>query len=163
METAEAFDDRARWYHGLYGGLAGGVVALAFFWIVGAAWLRDIPVSEIARLDASTILGTHAHEPSALVVAVGIAIHFITAAVCGIVYALLARRLPGLTRAPVSAISGLVYGAIVWYVLANVVVPLTHAPNIVPMWEGLVASMLGFGFAVSEVVTALRPKLAVPG
>jgi hypothetical protein len=159
MESAaESFDERARWYHGLYGGLAGGTAALVLFWIAGATWTRDIPITEWARLVAATVLGTHAIEPTALVVAVGIVLHFLVAAAFGVLYAVVARFVPRLTRPPVSALSGFVYGAAVWYLLANVVVPVTGVPNVVPLWEGLLVSVLGYGFAVSEVVSVLRPR-----
>jgi hypothetical protein len=159
METAaETFDERALWYHGLYGGLVGGTAALALFWIAGATWTRDIPGTEWARLIAAVVLGARASEPTALVVTVGIVLHFLVAAGLGVLYATIARVVPRLTRPPVSAISGFLFGALVWYVLANVVVPIAGVPNVVPLWEGLLVSVLGYGFAVSEVVSVLRPR-----
>jgi hypothetical protein len=156
--AAEDFDERARWYHGLYGGLVGGTAALAVFWIAGAVWTRDIPLTEWARLVAAVVLGSRANEPTALVVAVGIVLHFLVAASFGVLYAVVARLVPRLTRPPVSALSGFAYGALVWYLLANVVVPVTGVPNVVPLWEGLLTSVLVYGFAVSEVVSVLRPR-----
>ncbi len=159
MESPDGFaDTRTRWYHGLYAGLAGGALSLAIFWLAGAFWVRDIPLDVWARLVASTVLGTRESLPSGMFVAIGIGLHFVAAAICGIAYAAIARRVPVLATTPVSAFSGLVYGALVWYALANGIVPATGTANIIPLWEGLLASIVGFGFVISEIVTVLRPR-----
>jgi hypothetical protein len=66
-------------------------------------------------------------------------------------------------HAPTSVIFGLFYGLIVWFVISDVLVPVFQIPTTQPLWVGLVANTIFYGFVISEFITiAQRVKEPEP-
>ena len=142
-----------RWFDGLYGGLIAGVTSAFFYAVVAVAWLHETTLAgffaQVARA-----LPVFRGTPDALpVVGLGVVLYFLLAGGLGVIYALLAKRLPSMWRAPTSVIWGLVYGLVVWFVLHDVLVPISGAIDVQPMWEGLVGTVFFYGVVLSELTT----------
>jgi len=152
MAVAAERPRRARWTTGLYGGLAAGVVFLLFVFVVRGAIFHDTTLAQWFAFLASAFMGDKANPSSMLVDAFGAGLHFLGSAVCGIVYATLARVFPSMLRSPTSLVWGLAYGLAVWLVLANVIVPVLGMNDTQPLWEALVGSAVFFGWPISETV-----------
>jgi uncharacterized membrane protein YagU involved in acid resistance len=151
-----------RWSEGLVGGLIAGVTSAVFFAVVAAAWLHETTMSAFfAQIAQALPLLRHA-PAGPLTVALGVVLHFVVAVAFAIVYASLAARLRSMQKAPTSVVWGLSYGLIVWLVLNDVVVPLTDADNVQPLWEGLLGTMVFYGVVLSEFTTvAIRRETSV--
>ena len=63
-------------------------------------------------------------------------------------------------RAPASVLWGLAYGLFVWWILNDVVVPVTGVVNVQPLWEGLVGTVLFYGVVLSELTTLAHRREA---
>ncbi len=68
-------------------------------------------------------------------------LYFLLAGGFGIVYGVLATRFASMRRAPGSVLWGIGYGLVVWWLLNDLVVPLTGADNVQPLWEGLLGTV----------------------
>lgn len=150
-----------RWFDGLYGGLlAGGVVAI-FYWIVTITLLKETTLPGFFAEIASGILKDRATADNGWAVAFGVCLHFLMAASFGIVYAWFARRVPAMWHAPTSVFFGLGYGLLVWFAISDVIVPVFGVVTTQPLWVGLVANTIFYGFVISEFMTvAHRSKTA---
>lgn len=142
-----------RWIDGFYGGLIAGVTSALFYAVVAVARLHDATLGGFFAQIPQALPPFHAAPASAVLVVLGIVLFLLLAAAFGIGYALLARRLPSMWRAPTSVLWGLAYGLLVWFVLNDVLVPVTGARNVQPLWEGLVGTVLFYGVVLSEVTT----------
>jgi hypothetical protein len=147
-----------RWIDGFYGGLIAGVTSALFYLIVTAAWLHDTTPGGFFAQIAQALPPFHGAPPLAPLVALGIVLYFLVAAAFGIVYATLARRLPSMWRAPTSVVWGLCYGLLVWWILNDVVVPVTGAVVDRPLWEGLVGTVVFYGVVLSELTTVAHRR-----
>jgi hypothetical protein len=109
----------------LYGGLTVGLLdacdAVLFFGARGASPDR------IAQHVASGLLGRASFEYGAASIVAGVVLHFAVALSIATVFYVLSLRIPALVRHPVSA--GLVFGVAAYFVMDNVVVPLSRAPT----------------------------------
>src|SRR5665213_2148298 len=74
-----------------------------------------------------------------------------------IAHALAAGRLPSMLRAPTSVVWGLGYGLLVWWLLNDVVAPISGAIVTQPLWVGLAGAVLGYGVVLSEL-TAMAAR-----
>jgi hypothetical protein len=142
-----------RWVDGFYGGLIAGVTSALFSLIVSAGWLHDTTPGSFFAQVAQALPPFHGAPPLPPLVVLGFALYFLVAAAFGIVYATLARRLPSMLRAPTSVMWGLCYGLFVWWILNDVVVPVTGATVDRPLWEGLVGTVVFYGIVLSELTT----------
>ncbi len=142
-----------RWIDGFYGGLIAGVASALFYAVVAVAWLHDTTLSGFFAQIAQALPPFHAAPPSVPLVGLGVVLFFVVAAGFGIVYALLARRLPSMWQAPTSVVWGVCYGLFVWWLLNDVFVPLTGAVDVLPLWEGLLGTVLFYGVVLSELTT----------
>jgi len=158
MEAAAERSGRVRWTTGLYGGLAAGVVFLLFVFGVRGAIFHDTSLAQWFAFLASAFMGPSANSSSLLVDAFGAGLHFLGSAVCGMIYAMLARIFPSMVRSPGSLAWGLAYGLIIWGVLANVVVPALGMNDTQALWEALVGSAVFYGWPISETVAFLAHR-----
>jgi uncharacterized membrane protein YagU involved in acid resistance len=84
---------------------------------------------------------------------VGLVIYFIAAAIFGILYGLVAANFKPMWKAPTSAMCGLTYGFVMYFVLEDVLVPVLGVESYLPLWEGLVGNVLFHGIVISEYIT----------
>ena len=148
-----------RWIDGFYGGLIAGGTSALFYAVVAVAWRHDTLGALFAQA-AQALPPFHGAPPSAALAVLGLVLYLLVAAAFGIVYATLARRLPSMWRAPGSVLWGLAFGLLVWWVLNDVVVPLTGGINVQPLWEGLVGTVLFYGVVLSELTTLAHRREA---
>ncbi len=149
-----------RWIDGLYGGLIAGGTSALFYVVVAVAWLHDITLGDFLAQIAQALPPFHRAPSSAPLVGLGLSLYLLLAAAFGIAYAALARRLPSMWRAPTSVLWGLAYGLLVWWILNDVVVPVTGVVNVQPLWEGLVGTVLFYGVVLSELTTLAHRREA---
>ena len=142
-----------RWIDGFYGGLIAGGTSALFYTVVAVVWLRALTFGALFAQVAQVLPPFHGAPASAPLAALGVVLYLVAAAAFGIAYALLARRLSSMWRAPTSVMWGLAYGLFVWWVLNDVVVPVAGIPNVQPLWEGLVGTVLFYGVVLSELTT----------
>ncbi len=147
-----------RWIDGFYGGLIAGVTSASFYLIVTAAWLHDTTPAGFFAQIAQALPPFHGAPPLAPVVALGVVLYFLVAAAFGIVYATLARRLTSMWRAPTSVMWGVCYGLLVWWILNDVIVPVTGAMVDHPLWETLVGTVAFYGIVLSELMTVAHRR-----
>ncbi len=149
-----------RWFDGLYGGLIAGVTSAAFYAVVAVAWLRETTLAGFFAQVAQALPPFRGAPQAPLVVAFGVVLYLLLAAAFGIIYAALARRQKSMWRAPGSVIWGAAYGLLVWFVLNDILVPLTGAVDVQPIWEGMVGTVVFYGIVLSELTTmAYRRRL----
>lgn len=110
----------------LGGALAGTLDILAAF---AMSWPRVGPARVLQSI-ASGLLGRTAYAGGARTALLGLALHFLIAAVAAALYVLVARRWTTLTRRPVAC--GLAYGVVVYLVMNLVVLPLSQIGFRVP-------------------------------
>ena len=150
-----------RWYDGLFGGLLAGLTVALFYVIVSVAWLHDMTVAEFFANIASGILhGPHLAK-NIWAILFGVSLHFLVAAVFGIIYAFVAQRVRSMWQAPFSVMWGLLYGLFVWFVISDVLVPLLGITSTLPLWEGLVADTIFYGIVLSEYTTVVYRSKAL--
>ena len=142
-----------RWIDGFYGGLVAGVTSALFYAVVAVAWLHETTLDGFFAQPALALPPFHGAAVSWALTGLGIVLYLALAAVFGIVYALLATRLPSMWRAPGSVAWGLLYGLLVWWAINDVLVPVTGAVTVQPLWEGLLGTVLFYGVVLSEMTT----------
>src|ERR1700738_4780729 len=89
-----------RWIDGFYGGLIAGVTSALFYAVVAVAWLHDTTLGGFFAQPAQALAPFHGAPASGPLVGLGVVLYLLLAAAFGIVYALLARRLPSMWRGP---------------------------------------------------------------
>jgi uncharacterized membrane protein YjfL (UPF0719 family) len=98
------------------------------------------PPLRILQHPASGILGRAAYEGGIRTAALGIALHFLIALIWSVIYISVYQRLPALRRFTRSTAGLLaaaaVAGVIVWLVMNNIVLPLSHTRPY-SVWSGL--------------------------
>ena len=145
-----------RWYDGLFGGLVAGCTVALFYAIVTVAWLHDATLPGFFAEIASGFIHGANLESNPWAVAFGMGLHFITASLFGILYALIAERFPPMWHAPFSVFCGILYGLVVWLAINDVLVPVLGISSTLPLWEGLVANTVFYGVVISEYMTVVR-------
>ena len=146
-----------RWIDGFLGGLIAGATSAAFNAIVSVAWLHDLTLGELFAGVAQALPPFHAAPGSPPLVALGVVLYLLVGGAFGVGYAALARRLPSTYLPPTSLAWGASYGLLVWWVLKDILVPLTGATDIQPLWEGLAGTIACYGIVLSEL-TALAHR-----
>ena len=145
--------DMVRWIDGLYGGLIAGVTSALFYTVVAAAWLHDTTVAGFFAGIAQGLPTVQRAPQSLALAALGALGYAVVAAGFGVLYALLARRLPSMWQAPSSVLWGLFYGLLVWWAINDVLAPVSGAVVDLPLWEGLVGTVIFYGVVLSELTT----------
>ena len=131
--------------------LAGGVIAgtldivyACVFWAIEA----DVPPSRILQSVAAGLLGDASFTGGAATAGLGLLLHYLIACTMSLAYYLAARRVPALTRRPVSW--GAAYGLLLYVVMNHIVVPLSAAPagSRDPTWIALTVVVHAFFIGV---------------
>lgn len=142
---------------GIIAGLVGAFTIDTYILITVPLMYRSVTPEIIMQSDAANALGAAAYHGGAYAVVLGTAMHVCVSLCWGILFALLAWRFSALVRMPILA--GTIYGAIVMFLMWEVVVPLGRAPAAfrpLPHVVNLaVAHVLFFGVPVA-LVTARR-------
>ncbi len=144
----------------LAGGLACGAFDLTFAFIYYGAEFGVKP-ERIMQSIASGLLGARAFEGGVITAALGVLLHFDIACAIALVFCLAARAWTALTRWAIT--SGIVYGAIVYFVMKWIVTPLSAVPmrSYPPPIRSaeLIAHMLLVGLPVALAARRwLRPR-----
>ena len=153
-------EEMVRWIDGFYGGLIAGATSALFYAVVAVAWLHEVTLDGFFAQAAQALPPFHGAAASWALAGLGVVLYLVLAVVFGIVYALLARRLRSMWRAPTSVAWGLVYGLLVWWTINDVLVPVTGAIQMQPLWEGLVGTVVFYGVVLSELTTVAHRREA---
>jgi len=138
-----------RWSDGLYGGLIAGLVSALFFFIVGG----HSPAGEYFVQFAVGIFGDRAEHLGIVTLLFGLFLHFLAAALFGILYAMIAARFKPMWSAPTSVLCGITYGLFMYFVAEDVTVPILHVISYTAAWVALVGNVLFHGLILSEYIT----------
>jgi hypothetical protein len=149
-----------RWIDGFYGGLLAGVTSAAFSAGVSALWLHETTAGELFAQIARGVAPFRGAPVSWALAGLGAVLYLILAVGFGIAYALLARRMRSMWRAPGSVMWGLAYGLLVWWLVNDVFVPVAGVVATQPAWEGLVGTVVFYGVVLSEATTLARRRAA---
>lgn len=147
----------------LLGALTVGVLdildALVFFGI------RGVPPLRILQAIASGLVGKDAAVAGGLATAtLGLVLHFFIAFLIVLVFYLMSRQVPILTRYPL--VLGALYGIAVYFTMTQVVVPLSaiHAarglPSLPVLVNGLLIHVFGVGIPAGLFARAATPTHA---
>jgi uncharacterized membrane protein YagU involved in acid resistance len=145
----------------LAGGLLGGALDLLF--AVSFAGYNGVAPGRVFQAIASGLLGASAFTGGTDVQALGVACHFGLSVLWASLFALVASRLPAMTKRPVLA--GAVFGILIFLAMRLAVLPLSAYPNPVTFKPlstvlDLLSHMFLFGtpiaVAVSRTIAAKR-------
>lgn len=142
---------------GAIAGLIAGIPLLAIVCAAASAkgLASTLPIAWIGAL----IYGDDAMQGGGQGVTGGLAVHAVTCAVLGAIYALATRPLPrGLLPAQLGA--GLVYGVLVWLAMVFVLIPRVNpflSERIVGSSTAWLAAHLSFGLTLGLAFHYLRP------
>ena len=136
------------------GGLIGGAMDLLF--AVSFAAYNGAAPSRVFQAIASGLLGDAAFSGGISVEALGVACHFGISLLWAALFAVIASRLPALTRRPILA--GLIFGVAVFLSMRLVVLPLSAYPHPVTFKPlatvlDLLSHMFLFGTPIALVVS----------
>ena len=151
---------RAHWQAIVWGGIIAGTID------IGAASLINMvdPII-VLRAVASGLLGAESFHMGLQSAALGAGLQIFISVVAAGVYVGAATRFAILTQRPVA--SGLVFGAIVYFVMNDIVVPLSSARSAPLHWLSFtenMAAMFVFGLLIAFIARyflALRAQAAV--
>lgn len=121
---------------------------------------RGVTMKIIFQYIASGLIGTKSFSLGAESVALGVTIHYAIAMTWTVVFYVLSRKLTILTRR--AAISGIVYGGVVYMIMNFVVLPLTalpHAPRAMTL-ASRVSGVLALLFCIGLTISLLMRKFA---
>ena len=105
----------------VWGGLLAGVGDIAFAFVT--AGLNGVGPVRVLQSVASGLLGAAARDGGLATAALGAVLHFLIAFIWATVFWLASRKLKVLVQHPV--VCGLLYGAVVYFFMAFVVLPLS--------------------------------------
>src|SRR5580658_427710 len=150
-----------RWIDGLIGGFLAGLTSMAFFTLVGVAWLHETTYGEFFAQTTRLVPALRDASPSVPLSLLGAALYLALSVVLGLIYGGLAARAPSMRQLPTSLVWGLFYGLAVWLLVNDVLGPATGVVSYQPLWEGLVGSILTYGIVLSEF-TAMAARRVEP-
>jgi len=122
---------------------------------------RGVTMKMIFQYIASGLIGMKSFSLGAESLALGVVIHYAIAMTWTVVFYLLSRKLMILTRQ--AAISGIVYGGVVYVIMNFIVLPLTsvpHAPRamtVASRVSGVLALLFCIGLTISLLVREYAP------
>jgi hypothetical protein len=142
---------------GVAGGLVGAVTSWLYELIVWVRLLHLTSVYGIAENTAVLSFGTGIRRLGAAAFALGVGIHFLTAVIWGIGFALIWPALRA--RAIEATLAALCYGILAWVVMHNVVLALfSPAPptyTVYSVLNGLMAHTFAFSVPMALVIKRL--------
>lgn len=122
---------------------------------------RHVSPKMVFQFIASGLIDGKSFTMGGASVALGVAIHYAIAMTWTLVFYLLSRKLMFLTRR--AAISGIIYGGVVYIIMNFAVLPLTkvpHAPKAMTLASrisGVLALLFCIGLAIALLVKAFAP------
>lgn len=122
---------------------------------------RGVTMKMIFQYIASGLIGMKSFSLGAGSVALGVAIHYAIAMTWTVIFYFLSRKLLILTRR--AAISGIVYGGVVYVIMNFVVLPLTAVPHstkaitLASRVSGVLALLLCIGLTISLLTRKYAP------
>ena len=143
----------------LLGGLTVGVLDILDAFIFFG--FRGVPPLRILQAIASGVVGKDAAVAGGLVTAaLGLVLHFFIAFMIVLVFYLVSRKVPMLTKHPL--VLGALYGIVVYFVMTQVVVPMSaiHAMRGLPSLPVLINGLLIHAFGVG-IPSALFARAAI--
>jgi hypothetical protein len=149
-----------RWYDGLYGGLSAGAIVAAFFAAAAALFSSDTTLAGFFAEVASGVLKNPATLTSPWAVALGVGLYALGSVFFGLLYVLCVARQRVVALAPVSVLSGLLYGFLTWLFITDVLVPELNVVTSLALGEGCLGGLI-FGLVVSEYTSTFR-RLRTP-
>lgn len=123
---------------------------------------RHVTPKMIFQFIASGLIDGRAFGMGAASVALGAGIHYAIAMAWTVIFYLLSRRLLFLTRH--AAVSGIIYGGIVYIIMNFIVLPLTRVPHarnpvsIASRINGVLALLFCIGLAISLLLCKFAPS-----
>jgi len=123
---------------------------------------RGVTMKMIFQYIASGLIGMKSFSLGAGSVALGVAIHYAIAMTWTVIFYFLSRKLLILTRR--AAISGIVYGGVVYVIMNFVVLPLTAVPHstkaitLASRVSGVLALLLCIGLTISLLTRKYAPS-----
>ncbi|MHB8487111.1 MAG: hypothetical protein ACYDCM_15475 [Candidatus Acidiferrales bacterium] len=123
---------------------------------------RGVTMKMIFQYIASGLIGMKSFNLGVESVALGVVIHYTIAMTWTVVFYLLSRKLLILTRQ--AAISGIVYGGVVYVIMNFIVLPLTsvpHAPRAMTL-ASRVSGVLALLFCIGLTISLLMREYAPP-
>lgn len=141
---------------GLMGGLVGGVT-IWLYEIVDQSWLRKVATPyQIAENTAVLVFGPKIRDFGVLAFLLGVAIHFATALVWGVLFALIWPVLRG--RKVEATLAGGVFGVFAWVVMHNGLLaafsPNPPAYTVLSVINGFMSHTWGFAVPLALTVKA---------
>jgi hypothetical protein len=135
-------------------GALDAIDAIVFFGLRGVSPMR------IAHSIAAGVLGRAAFQGGLRTALLGLCLHYFIAFIIVTVFYLASRRVPALTRHPV--IAGVIYGIAVYFVMNDVVLPLSAAgrgPFVLPVFiNGILIHAFGVGLPSAWFASLVRPR-----
>ncbi|MGH9782203.1 MAG: hypothetical protein ACRD33_10335 [Candidatus Acidiferrales bacterium] len=122
---------------------------------------RGVTMKMIFEYIASGLIGMKSFTMGGESVALGVAIHYAIAMTWTVIFYLLSRKLLILTRR--AAISGIVYGGVVYVIMNVVVLPLTAVPHstnamtVASRVSGVLALLFCIGLTIALLVSKFAP------
>jgi hypothetical protein len=141
-----------RWSDGLFGGLIAGLVSALFFFIAGTV-IDHGPAGDYFARYAVAIFGERAEHLGVILVLFGLFLHFLAAAIFGILYAAIAEHFKPMWSAPTSVLCGITYGFFMYFIAEDVTVPILHVISYTPAWEAVAGNVIFHGMILSEYIT----------
>jgi len=117
------------------------------------SWIHGVGPTRVFQYIASGLVGRNSFQLGAMSVALGVILHYVIALSWTGIFCLVSSRLTVLRRW--AAISGLIYGALVYLVMNFIVLPLSRVPHMTrPMTlasriNGVMALLLCIGLTIS--------------
>lgn len=123
---------------------------------------RGVTMKMIFQYIASGLIGMKSFSLGAESVALGVAIHYAIAMTWTVVFYFFSRKLLILTRH--AAISGIIYGGVVYVIMNFVVLPLTSVPHATKAMTlaSRVSGVLALLFCIGLTISLLTRKFAPP-
>ena len=133
-------------------GLAAGAIDIVNAWVFWYARAGATP-GRINQSIAAGLLGKDSFAGGLATASLGLALHFAMSVAMAAVFWLACTRWPALYRKPV--VFGLLYGAVTWVAMNQVVVPLSRAtpPPFMAAWfvDGVLVHLVLFGLLFAYV------------
>lgn len=161
MDSANRPAPRAVWTV-FWIGLVAGTLDISENIIFNA--FRHITMKQIFQYIASGLIDGKSFTMGSASVALGVGIHYCIAMTWTIIFFLLSRKLLFLIRH--AAISGIVYGGIVYIIMNFVVLPLTRIPHsiraatLASRISGILALLFCIGLTIALLVKRFAPPVA---
>ncbi|MBV9960272.1 MAG: hypothetical protein JO360_17735 [Acidobacteria bacterium] len=157
MDAVSAMSRPSAFQTVLIGGLIVGVLDGSAALI--SAGLKGVTPVQVFQYIASGLLGPASYKGGWATVLLGVFCHFLIAMAATVIYYLASLKIPLLARQPV--ICGMLYGVAVYFFMARVVTPLSHARTLPFSLSQFMIHLFVVGLSIGLVTwRASRKKLS---